>query len=74
MNLFLFLYSLFYIFMMTNAAKLISRSGTITFYCIVLYLKLLMYTDICLFYCFLLLFYLQHSRVTMVTMVTGCDF
>ena len=33
---FLFLYSVLYIFMMTNAAKLISRSGTIKFDCIVL--------------------------------------
>ena len=37
MNLFLFLYSVFYIFMMMNAAKLISRSRTIKFYCTVLY-------------------------------------
>ena len=35
LSVFLFLYSL-YIFM-TNAAKFISRSGTIMFYCIVLY-------------------------------------
>ena len=34
---FIFLYSVFYIVMATNAAKLISRFGTIKFYCIVLY-------------------------------------
>ena len=36
-SFFLFLYSVFYIFMTTNAAKLISRFGTIKCYCIVLY-------------------------------------